>query len=158
MIFKDDKVLPAKRKGAHGEGEFAFPGGHLEFGESFAECARRETREEAGIEIGNIRFQFLSNLTHYVGKHYAHIGLVADWKSGEPTALEPKKSEGTTRYSLARSRRLKATAPMRMSVRPMMVMTVLLPHLGSMAGDSAMWVKMEVSSIQWLRLRPEPRS
>jgi 8-oxo-dGTP diphosphatase len=93
MIFKNGKVLLAKRKNAHGEGEHAFPGGHLEFGESFEDCARRETREEVGIEIQNVRFLYLANLTHYVGKHYAQIGLMADWKSGQPEALEPEKSE-----------------------------------------------------------------
>lgn len=93
MVFKDGKVLLARRKNAHGEGEYAFPGGHLEFGESFEDCARRETLEETGIEIKNIRFLLVANLRHYVGKHYAHITLTADWYRGEPRALEPDKSE-----------------------------------------------------------------
>lgn len=92
LILKDGKVLLAQRKNAHGEGEWAFPGGHLEFGESFAECARRETREEAGIEIENIQFQMLANLIKYAGKQYVHIGVTADWKSGEPQNLEPDKA------------------------------------------------------------------
>ncbi len=99
MILKDGKVLLAKRKGAHGAGEYAFPGGHLEFGESFEDCAIRETTEESGIQIGSVRFQYLANVRKY-GKHYVHIGMLADWVSGEPEVLEPEKSETWGWYAL----------------------------------------------------------
>lgn len=56
MTFKNGKVLMGKRNGRHGEGEYAFTGGNLDYTESFENCARRETREEAGIEIKNIKF------------------------------------------------------------------------------------------------------
>lgn len=94
LIFKEGKILLGKRKGAHGEGVYAGPGGHLEYLESFSECAQRETREEAGIEIENIRFLALTNLQTYAPKHYIDIGIVADWKSGEPMVLEKEKCEG----------------------------------------------------------------
>src|SRR6266404_980268 len=88
MILKDGKVLMTKRKGSHGEGEYAFPGGHLEFGESFEECAVRETSEESGIEIKDVRFQYIANIMKYGGKQYIQIGLKADWKAGKPQLLE----------------------------------------------------------------------
>lgn len=100
MILKDGKVLLHKRKNSHGAGEYSFPGGHLEYRESFEECARREIKEEAGIEIENIRFLLLMNLKQYAPKHYVHIGLVADWKSGEPEVREPEKCEGWGWYDL----------------------------------------------------------
>ena len=100
MIFKNSKILLGKRKGSHGGGEYAFPGGHLEYMESFEDCARRETKEECGIEIQNIRFQFLANITKYAPKHYVHIGLMADWKSGELKVLEPEKCESWNWYAL----------------------------------------------------------
>ncbi len=93
MILKDKKVLLGKRKDSHGEGEFSFPGGHLEYMESVIECAKRETREECGIEITNIRFQFVSNVLRYTPKHYLHIGLIADWKEGDLEVREPEKCE-----------------------------------------------------------------
>lgn len=93
MIFRDDKVLIGKRTSEHGNGEWAWPGGHLEHLESIEECARRETREETGIEIENVRFLRLVNLTQYAPKHYVDIGLIADWKSGEPRVVEPEKCE-----------------------------------------------------------------
>jgi len=91
LIRKGGKVLMHQRNNSHGAGEYAFPGGHLEMGESFSDCARRETREESGIEIKNIKFQYLANIKKYHGKHYVHIGLIADWKSGIPKNLEPQK-------------------------------------------------------------------
>jgi 8-oxo-dGTP diphosphatase len=99
MILKDGKVLMGKRKGKHGAGEYAWPGGHLEFGESFEECAKREAMEETGIEIKNIRFLRLLNLKDYA-KHYVNITIVADWESGEPQLIEPEKCEGWGWYDL----------------------------------------------------------
>ena len=89
MIIKDGKVLLGKRKGSHGAGEFAWPGGHMEYMESFADCAKREVQEETGMEIENIRFLRLMNLKDYAPKHYVDIGLLAEWKSGEPKIMEP---------------------------------------------------------------------
>ncbi len=93
MIFKDGKVLIGKRKGSHGNGEYAFPGGHLEYLESFENCVRRETREECGVEIKNIRFINVANIIEYRPKHYVNILLAADWESGEPEVLELHKCE-----------------------------------------------------------------
>jgi 8-oxo-dGTP diphosphatase len=98
LIFKDGKILLGARKSSHGAGEFAGPGGHLEFGETFEECAMRETREETGIEITNLRVICLSNLLMWEGKHYVDIGIVADWKSGEPQLCEPEKCDGWDWY------------------------------------------------------------
>lgn len=107
MIFKNGKILLSKRKGSHGSGEYAFPGGHLEYLEGFEECAKRETKEECGIEIKDVEFLFLANVDKYAPKHYVHIGLIAKWKSGEPKVLEPDKSKSWGWYDLG-----KCPAPM----------------------------------------------
>lgn len=100
MIMKDGKVLLGKRKSSHGSGEYAWPGGHLEYMESFEACAKRETLEETGMEIENVRFLRLVNLKQYAPKHYVDIGLIADWKSGEPKIMEPEKIEGWGWYDI----------------------------------------------------------
>jgi 8-oxo-dGTP diphosphatase len=100
MILKDGKVLLGKRRGSHGQGEYAFPGGHLEYMEAIEKCVERETLEECSIELKNVRFQFLSNVTKYAPKHYVHIGMIADWKKGEPKVLEPDKCESWGWYDL----------------------------------------------------------
>ncbi len=93
-IIKDGKVLLGKRKAAHGEGSWAFPGGHLEFGESWEECACREVLEEAGIEVKNVRFGSLTNdIFTAENKHYITISMVCDYASGELRVMEPEKCE-----------------------------------------------------------------
>lgn len=100
MVMRDGKVLLGKRRGSHGEGEYQFTGGHLDYMESFADCAKRETFEETGIRIGNIRFLRLLNLKQYAPKHYVDIALIADWESGEPQVMEPEKVESWDWYDL----------------------------------------------------------
>ena len=97
FVFKDGKFLIQKRKGSHGEGSWSLPGGHLEFGESFEETARREVREEANIEIKNIRFGAVTN-DHFVdeNKHYVTIWMISEWASGEVKNMEPEKCTAQT--------------------------------------------------------------
>lgn len=91
MVLKDGKVLLGKRLSSHGAGEYSFPGGKLEHLESIEDCAKRETREEAGIEIQNVRFLCVTNSAPYPPKHFINVGVIADWKSGEPLVMEPEK-------------------------------------------------------------------
>jgi len=93
MVWKDGKVLLGKRKSYPGIGEYAWPGGKMEYMESVVGCAKREVMEETGIEIENVRFLRLSNLKDYPPRHYLDLALVADWKSGEPKVMEPDKTE-----------------------------------------------------------------
>ncbi len=93
LVMKDGKVLLGKRRGSHGAGEYASPGGHLEHLECFADCAAREVREETGLEIGAVRFLRVLNVVEYAPKHYVDIAFAADWVSGEPEVREPTKVE-----------------------------------------------------------------
>lgn len=93
LVKKGDLYLVGKRRGSHGEGEYSTPGGHLEYLESVEGCAKRETLEECGIEIGNVRFLYVSNMLEYKPKHYLNIEVLADWVSGEVKNLEPDKRE-----------------------------------------------------------------
>lgn len=93
IVRKNGKVLVGKRKGSHGGGKWAFPGGHLEFDESFEECTKREVVEETGLRIENIRFGAVTNDIFSREKHYITIFMVCDWKSGAPRITEPDRSE-----------------------------------------------------------------
>ncbi len=100
MVFKNGLVLMGERKGSHGAGEYAYPGGHLEMDESFEQCAKREVMEETGLQIQNIKFLRLANVKKYAGKHYVDVALTADWQAGEPQVLEPEKTGGWQWYKL----------------------------------------------------------
>lgn len=100
MIIKDNKILLGLRKGSHGENQYAWPGGHMEYMESFEDAAKREVREETGMKIDNVRFLRLYNLKEYAPKHYVDIGLIADWVSGEAKVMEPDKCEGWSWYDM----------------------------------------------------------
>ena len=93
-VIKDGKVLLGKRKGAHGEGSWTFPGGHLEFNESLEDCVRREVAEETDLKIKNIRkIAFTNDVFPMEGKHYITCYLAADYDSGDVKLMEPNKCE-----------------------------------------------------------------
>jgi 8-oxo-dGTP diphosphatase len=95
-IIDGSDVLLGKRKGSHGAGEWALPGGHLDYMESFEDCARREIAEEMGDEVtyGPLKVVSLINLTDYAPKHYIDIGMVTEYVSGTPLIMEPDKCDG----------------------------------------------------------------
>lgn len=94
IIKKDGRVLLGKRKSRHGPGTWCFPGGHLEFNESIEDAARRETQEEAGINIKNISYGPYTNDIHAdENKHYVTLFVISEYSNGEVKIMEPKKCE-----------------------------------------------------------------
>ena len=66
FVLKDNKILMHKRKNTLGDSTWALPGGHLEFHEQLEECATRETLEEAGVKIKNIRLGTITSLCYFL--------------------------------------------------------------------------------------------
>lgn len=94
LLVRGGKVLLGQRRGSHGAGRWALPGGHLEFGERWEDCARREVLEETGLRVERLSFAAVTNdIMHEEGKHYITIFLRADDFEGEPEAKEPEKCE-----------------------------------------------------------------
>mmetsp|Transcript_23572 Transcript_23572/g.45949 ORF Transcript_23572/g.45949 Transcript_23572/m.45949 type:complete len:191 (+) Transcript_23572:37-609(+) len=94
----DLMVLLGRRKGSHGEGKYALPGGHLELGESISTCAVRELEEETGLKTApeNWTFAFVSNdVMPKDRKHYITIFLqwFDDQGNQEVKNMEPHKCE-----------------------------------------------------------------
>ncbi|MDP1884372.1 MAG: NUDIX domain-containing protein [Candidatus Moranbacteria bacterium] len=93
-VIKEGKVLFGKRKNSPGAGTWCLPGGHLEFGESWEEGARREIFEETGLGVENIRLWTVTNeVFPEEREHYVMVWMVADCGSGEPRLKEPEKFE-----------------------------------------------------------------
>lgn len=86
VIARGDRYLVCRRpdEKRHG-GLWEFPGGKLEPGEDDASAARRELREELGVEVTSVGRELLS--AHDAGSPYL-IAFVEVTISGEPACLE----------------------------------------------------------------------
>ena len=100
LVMRGKRVLLGRRIGAHGEGYYAAPGGHIEFGESLAETARREVREECGLEIDEIRLLSVATYMWGSDKHYVDVDVVCQSLKGDPENVEPQNCAGWGWYEL----------------------------------------------------------
>ncbi|KAH8729071.1 NUDIX hydrolase domain-like protein [Phaeosphaeriaceae sp. PMI808] len=96
VIIHDNagNIIMGERAGSHGAGTLQCPGGHLEYGESFATTAAREVLEETGLEVGNVTFLTATNDVFVgEGKHYVTVFVtcVIVGENKVPRAMEPHK-------------------------------------------------------------------
>jgi len=98
FVVRGGKILVGKRLAKDGRGEWALPGGHLEFGEQFADCAAREVAEETGLAVGAAEHVATENVVvEEKGYHYVVIFMRCALPEGdaqEPRNCEPDKCEG----------------------------------------------------------------
>ncbi|KAF1052942.1 MAG: RNA pyrophosphohydrolase [Stenotrophomonas maltophilia] len=95
LVWREGRVLLGQRRGSHGDGDWAPPGGHLEFGETPEDCARREVLEETGLHLTRLRRGPWSNDV-FLGerRHYVTLYMIAESLEGQPQNLEPDKCAG----------------------------------------------------------------
>lgn len=96
IIDDDGKLLLAKRGknvSVH-VGLWESPGGGVDFGETFADAAKREAKEELGVEVETIA---MLGLVEYIkpedGKHIVGPAFVCKITSGTPKICEPDKCD-----------------------------------------------------------------
>ncbi len=91
FVIKDGRMLLIHKKRGLGAGKINGPGGRVEPGESFPECAVREMQEELRVtplrpeRVGIHRFQFVDGYSTYV-----HVFRAPDLE-GEPAETDEAK-------------------------------------------------------------------
>lgn len=98
-LVHEGKVLLFQRKTEHGDGTWGAAGGHLEHGEHWFECARREAMEELGVDIENPRIYGMTNDIFATGKHYVTIHIEAKVATPEFKNMEPEKHHNFTWFA-----------------------------------------------------------
>lgn len=91
VVWRDEQTLIIRRGKPPGQGQWGLIGGAQEVGETFFECAVREAREEAGIEIKPLDIiTAIDGITRdgdqNVQYHYSIVEVNADWVSGDAVA------------------------------------------------------------------------
>ncbi|MBU1136075.1 MAG: NUDIX domain-containing protein [Nanoarchaeota archaeon] len=100
IIMKENEVLIGQRtKNIPGSGLWAFPGGHLEYRETWVEGSLREVREEVGnqiqIKMIDTIFPFAVPIV-MVDKtmHYSTAFMRAKYIGGKISNAEPERCNG----------------------------------------------------------------
>jgi 8-oxo-dGTP diphosphatase len=91
IAFRGEDVLLVRRGKPPRMGEWSVPGGAQMLGETAEQTARRELREEAGVEVGPLTLAVAVDALEKDAEgrtrfHYTIIDFAAEWVSGEPVA------------------------------------------------------------------------
>jgi 8-oxo-dGTP diphosphatase len=101
-IVEGDKILLYLRNSAHAGGTWCPPGGHIEYGETFLEAARRETKEEAGIDVEDIEVMGVtSDVYDNEKRHYITVHTKPIKYKGTPSLMEPDKFDDMKWFDLS---------------------------------------------------------
>lgn len=91
VVVKDGRVLLIRRGKPPREGHWSLPGGRQRLGEAVRETARRELREETGVEAEvTALLDVVDSITRDddggIAYHYTLVDFLAAWRAGEARA------------------------------------------------------------------------
>lgn len=88
FLRQGNTILLGKRKNCYGDGSWALPGGHVEYGESLIACAQRELLEELGIQAVAPQLIVITDNIDERG-HYLHASFLVEQYTGTIQCMEP---------------------------------------------------------------------
>ena len=91
VLLRPGAVLLIRRGRPPNQGAWSLPGGAQELGETAEQAARRELREETGLEAGPLLLAANVDSIHRdeegrVQYHYTILDFAGAWQGGEPMA------------------------------------------------------------------------
>ena len=91
VAIKDGRVLLIRRAKPPRAGRWSLPGGRQRLGETVRETARRELREEAGVEAEvTALLDVVDSITRddagAIAYHYTLVDFLAEWRGGAARA------------------------------------------------------------------------
>lgn len=99
IVARNGAVLLGRRRGAHGAGTFAFPGGKPEPGEHPVDTVRRELLEETGLTARVVTpIAWTSDVFTDANLHFVTLHHLVD-ADGEAKVREPDKVEAWAWYA-----------------------------------------------------------
>jgi mutator protein MutT len=107
LLIKDNKILLQRRYNTgYMDGKYSLPAGHVDEGETFRQCAVRETKEEIGVDLDIEDLKFVHIMHRLSGPEWKDLRYRIDvffitekWQ-GEPKIMEPDKSDDLSWFDL----------------------------------------------------------
>jgi mutator protein MutT len=95
VLIKNNKILLSRRfnTGFH-DGEYSFPAGHLEGGETMIQAMIREAKEEIGVNLKaeNLKLVHVMHRKEPNEERVNFFFVAENWK-GKPKLMEPQKCD-----------------------------------------------------------------